>query len=330
MPKLAQIDTDKVYSSKEYGDFKIIKEVERRGTNRYVRVKFLTTGYEYDVALSSVMKGAVKDPTYIPQTDFVHPKYGPYKILDKYNKEGYTKSLFCHVLFERTGTILEFMYHNAVNGEIKNPYDKVIYGVACLGIPRRPYDTHMYNIWHNMLTRCFNPNYEHYKYYGGAGVTVCERWRTFEYFLEDAYHIPNGEHAFEDGWQLDKDTLQNNYSVKVYSPETCIWIPAYTNVAISSLTRRANGNVNSDYYGVCVNNRDKSFSVRITNNGKTGYYGTYSDEIIAAVEYNLEAMNIGNKMLNQVPYISAYNRLLTKHGEPMPNPNMCIIVDKNK
>lgn len=330
MPKLALIDTDKVYTSKEYGDFKIIKEVERRGSNRYVRIKFLATGYEYDVALSSVTKGAVKDPTYIPKTDFVHPKYGPYKILDKYCKKGFTKNLFCHVLFERTGTILEFMYHNAVNGEIKNPYDKLIYGVACLGIPRRPYDTHMYNIWYNMLTRCYNPNYEHYQYYGGAGVTVCERWRTFEYFLEDAYNLPNGEHAFEEGWQLDKDTLQNNFPIKVYSPETCIWIPAYTNVAINTLTRRANGNTTSDYFGVCVNNRDKSFSVRITDNGKTGYFGTYNNEIAAAIAYNIEAMNIGNKMLNQVPYMSAYNRLCAKHGQPTPNPNMCTIVDKDK
>lgn len=330
MPQLAVIDTNKVYTSKNYGDFKIIKEVERRGGNRYVRIKFITTGYECDVALSSATKGAVKDPTYIPQTDFVHPKHGPYKILDKYSKPEHPKNLFCHVLFERTGTILEFIYHNAVKGEIKNPYDKIIYGVACLGIPRKSYDTHMYNIWHNMLVRCFDPNYEHYEYYGGAGVTVCERWRVFEYFLEDAYNLPNGEHAFEKGWQLDKDSLQSNFPIKIYSPETCIWIPAYTNVAINTLTRRANGNTTSDYYGVCVNNRDKSFSVRITNNGKTGYYGTYGDEIAAAIVYNLEAMNIGNKMLNQVPYMSAYQILSVKHGAPMPDPNMCIIVDKNK
>lgn len=330
MPKQFSIDTDKIFTSKNYGDFKIVKEVERRGTNRYVRIKFITTEYECDVALSSVLKGAVKDPTYIPKTDFIHPKYGSYKILDKYSKPDHPKNLFCHVLFERTGTILEFIYHNAVKGEIKNPYDKIIYGVACLGIPRKSYDTHMYNIWHNMLTRCFNPDYEHYEYYGGAGVTVCERWRVFEYFLEDAYNIPNGEHAFEDGWQLDKDLLQGSYKIKLYSPETCIWIPVYTNVAINTLTRRANGNITSDYYGVCVNNYDNSYSVRIYNNGKTGYYGTYNDELAAAVVYNIEAMNIGNKVLNQVPYMSAYQILCTKHGVPMPDPNMCIIIDKNK
>lgn len=329
MPQLAIIDTNKVYTSKNYGDFKIVKEIERRGSNRYVRIKFTATGYECDVALSSATKGAVKDPTYIPQTDFIHPKHGPYKILDKYSKPDYPKSLFCHVLFERTGTILEFIYHNAVNGEIKNPYDKIIYGVACLGIPRRPYNDHIYNVWHNMLTRCYNPKYERYAYYGGSGVIVCERWRVFEYFLEDAYNLPNGEHAFEDGWELDKDSLQPNFLVKVYSPETCAWVPRYVNKAITVITRRQNENAHTVYYGVKQNATD-TFSVRINNNGKTEYYGTYNDEIAAAVVYNLEAMNIGNKMLNQVPYMSAYKRLCAKHGEPIPDPNMCIIVDKNK
>lgn len=330
MAKAMLIDTNKVYTSKNYGDFRIIKELDKIGGNRYVRIKFIATGYECNTVLSSVTKGAVKDPTYIPQTDFVHPKHGPYKILDKYHKNGDTKNFYCHVLFERTGNVMEFIYNNAIKGEIKNPYDKIIYGVACLGVPRRPYNDHMYNIWHNMLTRCYNPKYEHYEYYGGAGVTVCDRWKIFEYFLEDTYSIPNGEHAFEDGWQLDKDSLQQNCKIKIYSPDTCVWIPAYENVSINSLTRRKNGNITNNYYGVCVNNYNKSFSVRINNDEKTKYFGTYNDEICAANVYNLEAMNIGNKILNQVPYRSAYQILLTKHGSPMPDPNMCIIVDNNK
>ena len=329
MPKLATIDTEKIYTSKNYGDFKIVEEVERVGTNRYVKIKFLLTGYECITALSSATKGAVKDPTYIAQTDFIHPKHGPYKILDKYHKDGNIKNFFCHVLFERTGNIMEFNYNNAIKGEIKNPYDKIIYGVACLGVPRRSYNDHMYNVWHNMLTRCYNPKYERYAYYGGSGVIVCDRWKCFEYFLEDAYIIPNGEHAFEDGWELDKDTLQPNFNIKVYSPDTCAWVPRYVNKAITVLTRRQNENTNTIYYGVKQNNTD-TYSVRINNNGKTEYYGTYNDPIAAAVTYNIEAMNIGNKMLNQVPYISAYNRLLTKHGEPMPNPNMCQILKPRK
>ena len=330
MPQLALIDTNKVYTSKNYGDFKIIKEVERRGANRYVRIKFTSTGYECDVALSSATKGAVKDPTYISQTDFVHPKHGPYKILDKYSKPDHPKNLFCHVLFERTGNVLEFMYHNAIKGEIKNPYDRIIYGIACIGIPRRPYNTHMYNIWRNMLSRCYDPNYEHYRYYGGAGVTVCDRWLIFEYFLEDAYNLPNGEHAFEDGWQLDKDSLQSNCKIKVYSPDTCIWIPAYVNVAINTITCRKNGNASTPYYGVYPNEHNRSYSTYINTGEKTKSLGTFNDPISAAVEYNLEALNIGNKALNQVPYVSAYNRLCTKHGVPMPDPNMCIIVNPIK
>lgn len=31
-------------------------------------------------------------------------------------------------------------------------------------------------IYRGMLRRCFNPEYEHFKNYGGRGITVCARW----------------------------------------------------------------------------------------------------------------------------------------------------------
>ena len=329
MAKQYVIDTEKVFTSKNYGDFKIVEEVERdKYKNRNVKIRFIETGYECITALSSVLKGAVKDPTYIPQKHFVHPKHGPYTILDKYNKDGNTKNLYCHVYFERTDNILEFLYGNALKGEIKNPYDRTIYGIACIGVPKRQFDDRMYNTWYNMLTRCYNPKYERYACYGGSGVVVCERWKIFEYFLEDAYQLPNGEHAFEDGWELDKDILQPNFIVKIYSPDTCMWVPRYVNKAITVETKRKTKQVKNKYYGV-KQNKSNTYSVRVIDNNRvTKYYGTYNDPIAAANVYNLEAMNIGNKMLNQVPYIGAYNILMAKHGEPYPNPNLCDIVNQ--
>lgn len=218
MAKQLIIDTNKIYPSNNYGDFKILKELEKdKNNNRYVKIKFISTGYECNVALSSAMKGAVKDPAYIPQTTFEHPKYGQYRILRKYNKNGDTKKVYCTVLFERTGNILEFLYHNAIKGEIKNPYDKIILNTACIGIPRTPYNDRMYNMWYGLVYRCLNANYA---YYNETDVILCERWKCFEYFLSDVYIIPNGEHAFGEGWQL---TTIAGQGVKIYSPDTCIW-----------------------------------------------------------------------------------------------------------
>lgn len=43
-----------------------------------------------------------------------------------------------------------------------------------------------YETWNRMKARCYNPKDPSYKYYGGRGITVCERWRnSFLAFLED-------------------------------------------------------------------------------------------------------------------------------------------------
>jgi hypothetical protein len=68
-----------------------------------------------------------------------------------------------------------------------------------------------YRIWAGMRTRCNNPNATGYEYWGGKGVTVCERWDDFELFLRDMGECPPGK-------SIDrKDTLGN------YEPGNCRW-----------------------------------------------------------------------------------------------------------
>lgn len=51
-----------------------------------------------------------------------------------------------------------------------------------------------YNSWYQMLTRCYDPrDVEHYPYYGGRGITVCEPWRlSFDTFCDEMGPAPPG------------------------------------------------------------------------------------------------------------------------------------------
>lgn len=42
-----------------------------------------------------------------------------------------------------------------------------------------------YYVWKTMRQRCENPNQNDYRWYGGLGVNVCDRWRDFVSFFED-------------------------------------------------------------------------------------------------------------------------------------------------
>jgi hypothetical protein len=64
-----------------------------------------------------------------------------------------------------------------------------------------------------MKRRCLNPNQHDWKYYGGRGVKVCERWMTFDNFLADMGECP------PDG---SIDRMNNDGD---YEPTNCRWIP---------------------------------------------------------------------------------------------------------
>ena len=58
-------------------------------------------------------------------------------------------------------------------------------------------DTPEHKIWIDMRQRCSNQNRHNFKHYGGRGITVCERWMTFENFIADVGFRPSRKHSLE-------------------------------------------------------------------------------------------------------------------------------------
>lgn len=80
-------------------------------------------------------------------------------------------------------------------------------------------NTRIYAVWHSMVQRCTEPTHQVWAHYGGRGITVCERWRKFENFLEDMGS------TYQKGLVLDR--INNNAG---YSPQNCRWATPRENV----------------------------------------------------------------------------------------------------
>lgn len=58
-------------------------------------------------------------------------------------------------------------------------------------------DSKEYRAWCKMKERCDVASAAGYANYGGRGISICERWRSYEAFLEDMGRAPSAKHSID-------------------------------------------------------------------------------------------------------------------------------------
>ena len=170
--------------------------------------------------------------------------------------------------------IVHAAYRDFKKGKVKNPYYKSIFDVGYFGQGKYKTSsngkhTKAYKIWFSMLRRCYDPYFiNRDKSLSYKDVFVCEEWHNFQNFAKwfyKNYYEVEGEIM-----HLDKDILCKGN--KIYSPETCVFVPQRINSLFVKQQRKR-----GEYpIGVSPNKRDNCLQVNCNTLEKQEFLGHFS------------------------------------------------------
>ena len=171
-------------------------------------------------------------------------------------------------------TAKHVQYDNFKKGSIKCPYEPRIYGVGYIGEGKyKAFEngkhTDEYNIWYDVLMRCYDPRcQERYPTYKGCEIEnyLLNFQHMGEWIDRNYYEVP-GEQM-----HLDKDILCKGN--KIYSRETCIFVPQ----KINSLFVKSDKSRGKDPIGVTELPSGNYVAQCCDGNGKIINLGTYSNK----------------------------------------------------
>jgi hypothetical protein len=176
------------------------------------------------------------------------------------------------VQFEK-GIPVHTQWNNFIIGNVKNPYDKTVYGIGYIGegkyiVSKDKKVTIQYDTWRGMIQRCYHKKFQE-KNPTYKGCIVSEEWHNFQNFAkwydENFYQLEGEE------MHLDKDILVKGN--KIYSPETCVFVPK----RINSLFNKKKASRGDTLIGVFWEDSRKKYMAQCMKNGKVIKIGRFNN-----------------------------------------------------
>ncbi len=148
------------------------------------------------------------------------------------------------------------------------------------GVCGKSIPTKVYQLWLDMLRRCYSPQKQKIAY-SYVGCTVSENFKNFQFFAEWC----NNQVGFGlKGYELDKDLLIKGN--KLYSENTCVFLPRKLNcliklpIKIRSLPPCVYKDGNTYRVIIRVGDRKKSFGRYLSVEEAFYVYKTFKESVI--------------------------------------------------
>lgn len=169
------------------------------------------------------MSKVIKKRELLIGKEFEAGRFGKCTVLDYENNKKVT------VMFHNPISIVSCTLGSLNSGSVKNPMFPLVCDKGYIGVGKySTKDKKPYALWRSMLERAYsarmqalNPTYK--------GVEVCEEWLNFQNFAKWCYDQKFFNAKDKNGrcYDIDKDLLVRGN--KIYSPDTCCFIPREVN-----------------------------------------------------------------------------------------------------
>ena len=171
---------------------------------------------------------------------------------------------------KRGTTLSNVRFDHIKEGSVSNPYHHSVLGVGYLGIGEYTVKINgvtclCYRVWNDMLRRCYSEKHQNNNL-TYIGCTVVEEWKCFQNFA--GWYYKNYNSDTMNGWELDKDILIKGN--KIYSPETCAFVPA----EINGIFTKTNSKRGVYPIGVSLH-KEGRFQAKVLKNKKQAYIGIF-------------------------------------------------------